>query len=331
MNQHLTWDEISDYMIGGAAQSFAQPRYAQHARDCSQCKGEIAMLQGALADFRGAVHNWTDRLNGTRFETSVVHLDLRRSAYAGSAAAAGFGSLAVHAAIVALALFIGSLKPVQKVVKQVVTLVAPPPVPVKAAEKKGGGGGGARQPEVKKADLPKPAPRVFTPPRVDQVQTRLELPAALADAPAMSSTNVGDLTGTVAGLNGIGVGGGIGTGNRGGIGSGTGTGGGPGGGGTGMSGVYRAGGEVTNPVPLFMPEPQYSEEARKAKWGGTVLVSLVVDETGHPTDIKVVKPLGLGLDEKAVEAVAKWLFKPGLKSGKPVKVFAEVQVTFRLL
>ena len=106
---------------------------------------------------------------------------------------AGIGSLAVHAAMIALLLFLGSLKPVQKAVKEMVTLIAPP-VPVKVAENKGGGGGGARQREVKKAELPKPTPRQFVPPRTDPAQTKLEAPASLmADLPDIAPTAVGNL------------------------------------------------------------------------------------------------------------------------------------------
>ncbi|HYK62473.1 MAG TPA: energy transducer TonB, partial [Bryobacteraceae bacterium] len=71
--------------------------------------------------------------------------------------------------------------------------------------------------------------------------------------------------------------------------------------------------------------------ARKAKWQGTVLLSLVVDENGKAVSIKVTKPLGLGLDQKAIEAVEKWRFKPGMKDGKAVPVIASVEVNFRLL
>ena len=86
-----------------------------------------------------------------------------------------------------------------------------------------------------------------------------------------------------------------------------------------------------HPVPIDHPEPQFSEEARKAKWQGAVMLSLVVDEHGKPTAIHVIRPLGLGLDEKAIEAVQKWTFKPGMKDGKPVAVQAQIEVTFRLL
>jgi len=91
------------------------------------------------------------------------------------------------------------------------------------------------------------------------------------------------------------------------------------------------GGGVSSPGVIFKVEPEYSEEARKAKFQGTVLLSIVVDEKGLPRDIKVVRSIGLGLDEKAIEAVQKWRFRPGMRNGKPVPVFATVEVNFRLL
>jgi TonB family protein len=95
-------------------------------------------------------------------------------------------------------------------------------------------------------------------------------------------------------------------------------------------GVYRAGGGVSAPAVLFKVDPEYSEEARNARYSGTVLVSLVVDQSGRPQNIRVVHSLGLGLDEKAMEAVAKWKFKPGMKDDKPVDVQATIEVNFRL-
>ncbi len=96
-------------------------------------------------------------------------------------------------------------------------------------------------------------------------------------------------------------------------------------------GVYRIGGGVSAPALLFKVEPEYSEEARKAKFQGTVVLYVVVDEKGQPRDLKVVRPLGLGLDEKAIEAVQKWRFRPGQLNGKPVSVAATIEVNFRLL
>ena len=323
MTQHLTWDQISDFMIDGT-----EARYAQHARECSSCRSEIAKLEGTLTEFRGAVRNWTERVSNVRLETSVVHLDFRRGMYAGNEARAGLSSLAIHAAMVALMLFLGSLKGVQHAVKQAVTLIAPAPPKVKPLEAKSGGGG---SPQQAKMELPKPIPRRFVPPAAP-VQTKMEVPLALLDyVPTSDPTAIGPLTGVTSLGTGVSFGnssGGTGTGRDGGNGSGVGVGTGGGSGG----GAYKPGtAGLTLPVPLSRPEPQYSEEARKAKWGGTVLLSLVVDETGRTKEIKVVKPLGLGLDEKAIEAVSRWIFKPGMKDGKAVPVLAQVEVTFRLL
>jgi TonB family protein len=95
--------------------------------------------------------------------------------------------------------------------------------------------------------------------------------------------------------------------------------------------VYRAGGDVKPPSLVSKVEPSYSDEARNAKISGSVLLSVVVDPTGVPRDIRVTRPLGLGLDEKAIEAVSKWRFAPGMKDGKPVSVRATIDVSFRLL
>jgi len=96
-------------------------------------------------------------------------------------------------------------------------------------------------------------------------------------------------------------------------------------------GVFRVGGGVSAPQVLYQEDPEYSEQARKANLQGTVVLTLVVQRDGSVRDIRVAQALGLGLDEKAIEAVAKWRFRPGTKSGKPVDVAATIEVTFRLL
>ena len=95
-------------------------------------------------------------------------------------------------------------------------------------------------------------------------------------------------------------------------------------------GIYRIGGEVTAPTLIQKFEPEYTDEARTACASGSVLLSLIVDREGMPRDIRVKRPLGMGLDEKAIEAVSKWRFKPALKSGQPVAVRAQVEVNFRI-
>jgi len=87
------------------------------------------------------------------------------------------------------------------------------------------------------------------------------------------------------------------------------------------------------PIPSVLsaaPSPTYSEQARKAKIEGSCIVGLVVDEKGNPTNLHVIKGLGMGLDEKAIEAVKNWKFEPALKDGKPVPAKIAVEVDFHL-
>jgi TonB family protein len=88
---------------------------------------------------------------------------------------------------------------------------------------------------------------------------------------------------------------------------------------------------VAAPVLLYKKEPEYTEEARKARYQGSVLLSVEIDPSGTPTNIRVLRGLGLGLDEKAVEALQQWKFKPGSRDGSPVPVTANIEVNFRLL
>jgi len=88
---------------------------------------------------------------------------------------------------------------------------------------------------------------------------------------------------------------------------------------------------VTQPVPIYRPDPKYDDKARKKKIQGTVILSVVVGTDGVPYDIKVVKSLYPGLDKKAVECVSTWRFKPGMKDGNPVRIIARIEVNFRIL
>jgi TonB family protein len=103
-------------------------------------------------------------------------------------------------------------------------------------------------------------------------------------------------------------------------------------GGIGPGGVDRSTGlDITLPVLVDKKEPEYSEKARKAQYQGTVTLYVDVNASGQVTNIKVNRSLGLGLDEKATEAVSQWKFKPGMQAGKPVTMQAQVAVNFRLL
>ena len=99
----------------------------------------------------------------------------------------------------------------------------------------------------------------------------------------------------------------------------------------GSNGVFRVGGGVSAPVLLRRVDPEYSEEARKSKYQGTVLLSIQIDPSGKVNNVRVLHSLGLGLDEKAMECVKKWKFRPGFKDGKPVTTEGQVEVNFRLL
>lgn len=96
-------------------------------------------------------------------------------------------------------------------------------------------------------------------------------------------------------------------------------------------GAYRIGSGVSQPTLIHKEEPSYSEEARAAHIEGSVQVEIVVDEQGVPKDLRIRRSLGYGLDEKAIEAVKRWRFRPGLKEGQPVPVLAMIDVSFRLL
>jgi periplasmic protein TonB len=130
--------------------------------------------------------------------------------------------------------------------------------------------------------------------------------------------------------NGTGIGGGIGVGDGGGIGTGHGPGVGPGYGGGIGGGVFRVGGGVSAPRAIYDPDPEYSEEARKAKYQGSVVLWVVIGPDGRPRSVRVARSLGMGLDEKALEAVGKWRFEPALKDGHPVAVQVNIEVAFRL-
>jgi TonB family protein len=95
--------------------------------------------------------------------------------------------------------------------------------------------------------------------------------------------------------------------------------------------VYRVGGATTPPRAIYRPDPEYTEEARKAKVNATVMTQVIVGADGKARDVKVIRPVGYGLDEKAIEAVATWRFKPGMKNGAPVNVMATIETNFRLL
>lgn len=203
----------------------------------------------------------------------------------------------------------------------------------------GGGGGGERNPipatkgRAPKFSLNQIAPPMAHPKPDSQFQATLLGPPDLK-IPSPNMDNYGDpLAKLLTASGGPGGGSGIGSGTGTGIGSGTGGGLGPGSGGGTGGGAYRPGvGGVGYPECFYHPDPKYSEEARKAKYQGTVLVQGTVAVDGQITDIQVVKGPGLGLEDKSVEAVKTWRCKPANgPNGKPVPTLVTIELNFRLL
>ena len=97
------------------------------------------------------------------------------------------------------------------------------------------------------------------------------------------------------------------------------------------SGLYKIGGRISPPQVLNSVNAEFSDEARRAKYQGACLISLIVDAEGSPQNLRVVRPLGMGLDEKALEAIRQYKFKPAMKDGTiPVPVMITIEVDFRL-
>jgi TonB family protein len=216
---------------------------------------------------------------------------------------------------------------VQKIApRQTVTLIAPSPdsyaLPTAKTVISGGGGGGDHDSlPAPKGRLPKAALQQITPPAIIMRNEKPKLavePTVVIPPQVHVADNHMPNLGTATAVpmpaappsNGTGSGGGIGSGSGG--------------------GVYKVGGGISAPQAISAPDPDYTEEARRAKKQGTCVLWLIVDAAGHPRDIKVVRGLGLGLDAKALEAVKQWRFQPALKDGKPVDVQISVEVEFHL-
>ncbi|MCL2660730.1 MAG: energy transducer TonB [Acidobacteriaceae bacterium] len=203
----------------------------------------------------------------------------------------------------------------------------PPMAPPKAAQMGGGGGQHGPTP-VSHGSPPKFDPQPLVPPKAPPLE-----PPKIHIEPAVdvqkdvkmdrSLPNIGVANSPLVGLSpGNGSGGGLGSGNGNGIG--------PGSGGNMGGGPRRIGGGVSAPELIYKVEPEFSEEARKAKFAGLVLVGLWVDANGLPSHVHIVRGVGMGLDEKAVEAVKQYKFKPGMENGKPVITAVNVEVNFQI-
>jgi TonB family protein len=216
--------------------------------------------------------------------------------------------------------------------------------PSKSADRMGGGGGGGDHNPIpaSKGRLPKfslkpqlapPTVVIMNPNPVMPVIPTVVVPPEIK-LPQPNLPNYGDpLAAMVTQSNGPGAGAGIGTGSGGGVGSGSGPGVGPGEGGGIGGGHFHVGRDgIGEPVCVYCPQPPYTEEARKARYQGTVLVEVTILPDGRTADVRVVRGLGMGLDENTIQTVRQWRFKPVIGPGnRPVPVDLTIEVTFRLL
>ncbi len=207
---------------------------------------------------------------------------------------------------------------------ETVELVAPPKL-----EAIGGGGGQKGLSAVTKGTPPKFSERqVIVPKAPPMIEPKIRMePTIVVEKDVKMVSTVPQIGVANSPLLGMSMGNGSGTG----LGSGNGAGIGPGLGGNIGGGLRQVGGGVSAPVPIFEPQPEFSEEARKTKTGGTVLVDLWVDVDGKPSHVHVLQGIGMGLDEKAMEAVKQYRFKPAMENGKQVVVEMNIVVTFDIL
>lgn len=253
-------------------------------------------------------------------------------------------SAILHIGIIVAVLWLGSRMPKVIAPAQALTHLdfklfapSPPPKILPVAPKTGGGGGGGahqiveptkgRAPEVAKIILNAPQLARFDHPKLPVEPSE---PIKLPDSPKMVNLGQPDSPQVRLASQGNGGGSGFGHGLGGGLGAGHGLGAGPGSGGGYGGGVMGVGGGVSAPVVIYSIEPEFTEQARQASFQGTVALQLIVDAEGNPQNVHVTRHLGMGLDEKAIQAVRQYRFKPAMYQGHPVAVQIIVDVDFHL-
>jgi periplasmic protein TonB len=254
-------------------------------------------------------------------------------------------SAIVHVVVIGLVLWIGMkvrpvIAPKLNATNVDFKLFAPAPPPPKilpvAKVQHGGGGGGlhrpveptkGRPPVVAKVQLNAPQlARLERPKLAAEPTTTVQLP----DNPKMVNIGAADSPQIKLASQGSGSGGGIGHTMGGGFGLGHGSGTGAGSGGGFGGGLMSVGGGVSAPAVIYSVQPEFTQQARQANFQGTVGLQLIVDAQGNPQNVHVTRHLGMGLDEKAIEAVRQYRFKPAMYQGHPVAVQIVVDVEFHL-
>jgi TonB family protein len=213
-----------------------------------------------------------------------------------------------------------------------------PPMTMPVAKVQGGGGGGGAHEVIlpTRGHLPAVVAKTpITPPQIIHID-RPKLAIApsevvkMPDNPTMPAIGLADSPQVALASQGKGSGSGFGQGLGGGIGAGHGAGAGLGSGGGYGGGLMSVGGGVSAPQLLRSVQPEFTEDARRQNYQGSVSIKLIVDSQGNPQDVRLVSHLGMGLDEKAVEAVKQYRFRPATYQGHPVSVQIVIDVDFHL-
>jgi periplasmic protein TonB len=254
-------------------------------------------------------------------------------------------SFVLHAGVISLVAWLALqarnhviVQPPVKVTHLDITPYIPVTVPVPKAMGGGGGGGVHSVVEASKGHLPPMEKTPTAPPQllvIDHPKLVADQAVAMPQAVKLPDNNMPTIGVTQSAQvalasQGTGTGSGFGHGSGGGIGAGSGSGIGAGSGGGYGGGVMSVGGGVAAPQVLHAVDPEFTDEARRARYEGSVAIRLIVDATGNPQNIEVVRHLGMGLDEKAIEAVRQYKFKPAMYQGHPVAVRMVVDVAFHL-
>ncbi len=272
---------------------------------------------------------------------------------------AGMASLAIHAAIATITVLSALTTPtVSEMPPKETTVFISTPMhrPALASSQEGGGGGGGggkrelvlpsggRLPDAAGIQLMPPDPDMPKPlvPPDEPLDLRRSVQIPI-DLPADASLPIGDITAPLGNIPsfGPGTGGGVGTGKGPGVGPGNGP-----GAGTGENGGYGNGrdggigdhtgpyigrGDLITPEVIYKPTPYYTEEARKARTEGIVLVDVVIRANGMVDGFRILKGIGHGLDESAIRTIGtQWRFKPARYRGVPIDYPASIEITFRL-
>jgi protein TonB len=296
------------------------------------------LLRGALQDRRviaEAPAGFEQRLQA-RLAQEAITRDAQPFCFAEAirtprSAASTWFAIGAHATVLLLlaAAISGSRQVLRSAQPATISMLVVPPPVLPRPSQSGGGGGAHDHAPAAQGHLPKLAQTQIVPPKAPPT-----IPPMLAVEPSvvvqkdlkMANNTMPNLGDPKSSLHGVSMGDGAG----GGLGSGRGNGIGPGSGGNIGGGIEHIGGLVSKPIVLYSVEPEFSEEARKAKFSGNVQVYLIVDELGNPSHVRVVRGVGMGLDEKAKEAVLQYKFKPAMKNGKPVKVDLYIDVNFQI-